>query len=76
MSAKKRNHNIAYPRQIAMYLCRELTDHSFPKIGEMFGGRDHTTVMHAHEKIKSDLESDESLRIAITEIQNKLKGNL
>ena len=49
--AKKRTRNLAFPRQIAMYLCRELTDTSLPRIGEMFGGRDHTTVIHAHDKI-------------------------
>ena len=49
--AKKRTKSIAFPRQIAMYLSRELTDFSLPKIGEEFGGRDHTTVIHAHEKI-------------------------
>ena len=43
--------NIAYPRQIAMYLCREMADFSYPRIGEFFGGRDHTTVIHAYEKI-------------------------
>ena len=51
-AAKKRTKSIAYPRQIAMYLSRELTDFSLPKIGEEFGGRDHTTVIHAHDKIK------------------------
>ena len=50
ISAQKRTKSIAYPRQIAMYLSRELTDFSLPKIGEEFGGRDHTTVIHAHEK--------------------------
>ncbi len=53
---KKRTKSIAYPRQIAMYLSRELTDFSLPKIGEEFGGRDHTTVIHAHEKISKDLK--------------------
>ena len=48
---KKRTQNIAYPRQIAMYLCREMADFSYPRIGEFFGGRDHTTVIHAYEKI-------------------------
>ena len=55
--AKKRTKSLAFPRQIAMYLSRELTDYSLPKIGEEFGGRDHTTVIHAHEKI-SKLASD------------------
>lgn len=56
--SSKRSRNIAYPRQIAMYLCRELTGLSLPKIGELFGGRDHTTVLHGCEKIAKDLESD------------------
>lgn len=56
LSSKARPKNIAYPRQIAMYLSRELTDLSLPKIGEEFGGRDHTTVMHACDKIKDDIE--------------------
>ena len=46
--AKKRTRNVAFPRQIAMYLCRELTDYSLPRIGDFFGGRDHTTVIHAN----------------------------
>ncbi len=46
---------IAQPRQIAMYLCRELTDLSLPRIGQMFGGRDHTTVMHADKKIRNEI---------------------
>jgi chromosomal replication initiator protein len=70
--SKKRNRSIAFPRQVAMYLTRELTDLSLPKIGEEFGGRDHTTVMHAHEKISSDLQKDESLKIALKEIKKRL----
>lgn len=54
--AKKRTKSVAFPRQIAMYLSRELTDSSLPKIGEEFGGRDHTTVIHAHEKISKLLK--------------------
>ncbi|WP_419573823.1 chromosomal replication initiator protein DnaA [Phascolarctobacterium succinatutens] len=50
---KKRTQNIAFPRQVAMYLCRELADLSYPRIGELFGGRDHTTVIHAYEKISN-----------------------
>ena len=56
MKAKKRSRGIAYPRQIAMYLARQLTDYSLPEIGEYFGGRDHTTVMHACDKIQKDLK--------------------
>jgi chromosomal replication initiator protein len=72
--SKKRTRSIAFPRQIAMYLTRELTDLSLPKIGEEFGGRDHTTVMHAHEKISTELQKDESLKMAIDEIQKRLSS--
>jgi len=75
MSAKKKSRNVAYPRQIAMYLCRELTDMSLPKIGELFGGRDHTTVIHAYEKISSDLQNDASLQIALNDLKKQIKGN-
>ena len=51
--SKKRSSNIAFPRQIAMYLCRNLTNESFPKIGMEFGGKDHSTVMHSVEKIEA-----------------------
>ena len=60
-SAKKRTRAVAFPRQIAMYLSRELTDFSLPKIGSEFGGRDHSTVIHAHEKISTMLKDDQSL---------------
>ena len=53
---KKRSRDISHPRQVAMYLCRELTDMSLPKIGQVFGGRDHTTVMHACEKIQDAID--------------------
>ncbi|GEK35071.1 chromosomal replication initiator protein DnaA [Kurthia sibirica] len=73
-TAKKRTKSIAFPRQIAMYLSRELTDFSLPKIGEEFGGRDHTTVIHAHEKISTQLKSDPILQDDIKQIKSKL-GN-
>lgn len=71
-SAKKRTKSIAYPRQIAMYLSRELTDCSLPKIGEEFGGRDHTTVIHAHEKISSLIKTDTQLQQDIKQIRSIL----
>ncbi|WP_342527418.1 chromosomal replication initiator protein DnaA [Chryseomicrobium sp. FSL W7-1435] len=71
-SAKKRTRSIAYPRQIAMYLSRELTDFSLPKIGEEFGGRDHTTVIHATEKISLLLKTDETLKSEIKQIKSLL----
>lgn len=55
-----------------MYLSRELTDNSLPKIGEVFGGRDHTTVIHAHEKISKLVSEDELFRDELKEIENKL----
>ncbi|WP_423800265.1 chromosomal replication initiator protein DnaA [Neobacillus sp. SAB-20_R2A] len=71
--AKKRTKSIAFPRQIAMYLSRELTDYSLPKIGEEFGGRDHTTVIHAHEKISKLLLTDSQLQRQIKELNDLLK---
>lgn len=72
--AKKRTKSIAFPRQIAMYLSRELTDFSLPKIGEEFGGRDHTTVIHAHEKISKLMENDTLLHKEIEELKEQLKS--
>lgn len=72
-SAKKRTKSIAFPRQIAMYLSRELTDFSLPKIGEEFGGRDHTTVIHAHEKISNLIKTDPQFQKQIQELESKLK---
>jgi len=62
MKVKKRSKIIAYPRQIAMYLARELTGHSLPEIGERFGGRDHTTVLHAFEKIQGEAKSNSTIK--------------
>lgn len=70
---KKRTRAVAYPRQIAMYLTRELTDLSLPKIGEQFGGRDHTTVIHAHDKISRELQTDPSLQNIVKELTEKVK---
>jgi chromosomal replication initiator protein len=71
--AKKRTKSLAFPRQIAMYLSRELTDYSLPKIGEEFGGRDHTTVIHAHEKISKLLQTDAQLQRQMKELHELLK---
>jgi len=73
--AKKRTKTVAFPRQIAMYLSRELTDASLPKIGDEFGGRDHTTVIHAHEKISRTLASDPQMQTTIQSLIEKLKAN-
>lgn len=71
--SKKRSKNIAYPRQIAMYLCRELTGMSFPQIAEKFGGRDHTTVMHGYNKIADALTNDKNLQNEIKLLIDQLK---
>jgi chromosomal replication initiator protein len=71
--AKKRTKSVAFPRQIAMYLSRELTDFSLPKIGEEFGGRDHTTVIHAHEKISKLIQADAQFQKQLNEINELLK---
>ena len=65
MKAKRRTKGVAFPRQVAMYLCRELTDASLPRIGEEFGGRDHTTVMHACDRVKHALLEDSHLNAGI-----------
>lgn len=70
--SKKRNKHISYPRQIAMYLCRKLTDASYPQIGEQFGGRDHTTVMHAYDKIEKEFISDQEVSQLIDELSKKI----
>ena len=72
IKSKKRSNKIAYPRQIAMYLSRMLTDESFPRIGLEFGGRDHSTVIHACDKIESDLKTDNELKNIIKSIKNTI----
>ncbi len=73
IKATKRTQDIVLARQVAMYLTREMTDNSLPKIGKEFGGRDHSTVLHAYNKIKNILVQDDSLRIEIETIKNKIK---
>lgn len=72
LKSQRRTRNVSYPRQMAMYLSRKLTDMSLPKIGEEFGGRDHTTVIHAYEKISDNLNRDESLQHTIEDLTKKL----
>ncbi|QQK78467.1 chromosomal replication initiator protein DnaA [Salicibibacter cibi] len=73
ITAKKRTKAIAHARQVAMYLSREMTESSLPKIGEKFGGRDHTTVIHAHDKISKLLSNDQQMQHQLEEITNKVK---
>lgn len=72
LKGKKRTASVAYARQVAMYLCRMLTEESFIKIGLEFGGRDHSTVMHNFEKIQNDLNVDEKLQNDIKNIKNAM----
>lgn len=72
--AKKRTKAIAFPRQIAMYLSRELTDLSLPRIGSSFGGRDHTTVIHAHKKISEAIKQDPELKATIDNLIKEIKN--
>ena len=73
MHSKSRIQSVAFPRQIAMYLSRELTDSSLPQIGDEFGGRDHTTVIHAHNKISEKIENDASFKNTIEKLTEKIK---
>ena len=73
IQGSKKPKNIAFPRQVSMYLCRKLLDISLPRIGESFGGRDHTTVIYAISKIEKQLETDESLQKTVQELERKIK---
>ena len=73
LESAKRSRNLSFPRQIAMYICRDLTDLSLPKVGEAFGNRDHTTVLHAVDKISTEIKSNESLRDVIKDIEKSIK---
>jgi chromosomal replication initiator protein len=74
MYSKKRPANIARPRQIAMYLAKELTQKSLPEIGELFGGRDHTTVLHAVRKISADRSKNPECNHELHVLEQTLKG--
>jgi chromosomal replication initiator protein len=73
LQSGSRSRTLTTARQIAMYLCRELTDLSLPKIGQEFGGRDHTTVMHANKKIKTQMAERRALYTQVTELTNRIK---
>lgn len=73
LKGKKRVRQIVIPRQIAMYLSRELTDASLPKIGQEFGGKDHTTVMHACDKITQQIKTDTEIKSAVSDLRQMLE---
>ena len=70
--SKRRSKTLVYPRQIAMYLCRELTDSSFPEIGRHFGGKDHTTIMHACKQIAKAKEADMQLQATLQSLKEQI----
>jgi chromosomal replication initiator protein len=72
--SKKRTHNVVLPRQVAMYLARKLTTASFPVIGERFGGRDHSTVIHATTTIGRKLSEDDGFRVVVEQLERTLQS--
>jgi len=73
LESSKRTRNLSFPRQIAMYICRDLTELSLPKVGEAFGNRDHTTVLHACDKISTEMKLNESLRDVVKKLEQSIK---
>ena len=72
MKGRKRDKHIVFPRQVAMYLIREETASSLPAIGQAFGGKDHTTVLHAYEKIAELSREDQGLQSTLRELRTRL----
>lgn len=75
MNSKKRTRSISLPRQVAMYITREITDLSLPRIGEEFGGRDHSTVIHACTKIAEEMDTNTDFKNLIVRIEREINGN-
>lgn len=75
IESSKRSRNLAFPRQIAMYICRNLTDLSLPKIGEAFGNRDHTTVLHSCDKINKEILTNTALKEVILSIESDIRND-
>lgn len=75
IESSKRTRNLAFPRQIAMYLCREMIGTSLPKIGEAFGGKNHTTVLHAIDKISAEIEENENTAAIVQSLKEEINEN-
>ncbi len=75
LTGKRRTKQIAFARQVAMYLCRELTDSSLPQIGAEFGGRDHSTVIHACRKIKKEVKRDPRFKSTVADLERAVKSS-
>ena len=74
LKGKKRSKDVNYPRQIAIYLCRIITNESFPKMGTYFGGRDHSTIISAYQRIEKDLKTNYQLQMVISELKSRICG--
>ena len=74
LMGKKKTKDIALPRQIAMYMCRELTGNTYPHIGTAFNGRDHTTVMHACSQIRKKIDKDNHFKEHLEKMMNEIRG--
>jgi chromosomal replication initiator protein len=72
LMGKRRTKSIAFPRQVCMFLARKLTTHSLEEIGGYFGGRDHTTVMYAYDKIRKEIQTDSDLHKTVERLTNEL----
>ena len=72
LKSSKRSNDLAYPRQIAMYLCRDVAQMQLAKIGEYFGKRDHTTVMHAYKKIDAEIKENGNTKLIVDSVKNLL----
>ncbi len=75
LAGEKRSNDIAFPRQIAMFLCREVANMSFPQIGKDFGNRDHSTVMHAYNKIKKEIKNKNNTKLIVESVKNIIVGD-
>jgi chromosomal replication initiator protein len=74
IKGRRRTKQMVVPRQISMYLIRKLTDHSLPEIGELCGGRDHTTILHACESIESDMKKDAKIKELVNKLMTQMRG--
>jgi len=74
IKGRRRTKQMVLPRQISMYIIRKLTDHSLPEIGELCGGRDHTTILHACESIESDMKKDAKVKELVSRLMIQIRG--
>ena len=74
LKGPRRNREIATPRQVAMYLCRELTDSSMSRIGDAMGGRDHTTILHGCDKVSEDIRTSDAFASLVDDLRHQLQN--